>query len=188
MRFSWRANNHLRFLCSLCFYPRAFPSFIHQQRTVLPVDKICGKITCHVVFTDRFFLRERRKYVPWCSTFLLLVLFFSFIRIRSLSKLLLFVSRLDHSLLFPALIHTMFIAGDKRSCRNLHCDGSQRHRWRSLWNIKVRMALTRKRDCVTFNRLDLSRSCTSRDGKTEQRYFSTRSSASSCMRFFRNMF
>lgn len=133
-RFPGRALNHLEFLRSRVICPRLWSTFIQQQSAVQPFDEICGKITCHVVFDDRFFLRERRKYVPRCSTYTFSsscsLLFFH--SIRSLSKLRLLVSRLDRldSLLIHALIHVMLITGDERSRRNLHCDGPQRNRRR----------------------------------------------------------
>lgn len=44
-------------------------SFIHRAPTQQPRNELCGKITCHVVFSSIDFFAERRKKYVLCSTY-----------------------------------------------------------------------------------------------------------------------
>lgn len=68
---SERSPSMLSTLSSTFF--RVLSSFIHEHPTKLPTDKICGKVTCHVVSTDGFFFarakKRKKKICAVCSTY-----------------------------------------------------------------------------------------------------------------------
>lgn len=55
-------------------------SLIHWHSPPPPADKICGKITCHVVSIDGFFARaKKKKYVLCCAVLLHIHILFLFL-------------------------------------------------------------------------------------------------------------